>query len=130
METVVADEKRILVVEDNEGLRYAHRVALERAGMVVDCAENGREAVQMINSSGAIYSCVLLDMILPQIHGSSVLTHIARVAPDLPVVAVTGFPDRVLFSDPADRRVVKAIFVKPVDPRGVAAYLQVLAAGD
>lgn len=130
METSLAEEKRVLVVEDNEGLRYAHRVALERAGMVVDCAENGREAVQKINEHGATYSCVLLDMILPQIHGSSVLTHIARVAPDLPVVAVTGFPDRVLFSDPADRRVVKAIFVKPVDPRGIAAYLQVLAAGD
>ena len=130
METVVADEKRILVVEDNEGLRYAHCKALERAGMVVDCAENGREAVQMINESGPQYCCVVLDMILPQVHGSSVLTHIARVAPDLKVVAVTGFPDRVLFSDPADRRVVKAIFVKPVDPRGLAAYLQVLSADD
>ena len=124
------EEKRVLVVEDSEGLRYAHRVALERAGMVVDCAENGREAVLKIDEHGAHYRCVVLDMILPQIHGASVLTHIARVAPNLPVVAVTGFPDRVLFADPSDRRLVRAIFVKPVDPRGIAAYLQVLTAGD
>ena len=75
-------------------------------------------------------SCVVLDMILPHIHGSSVVTHIARVAPDLPVVAVTGYPDRVLFSDPADRHVVKAIFMKPVDPRGIAAYVAVLCANE
>jgi CheY-like chemotaxis protein len=98
--------------------------------MVVDCAENGREAVLKIDEHGAQYRCVVLDMILPQMDGASVLTHIARVAPHLPVVAVTGFPDRVLFADPSDRRLVRAIFVKPVDPRGIAAYVQVLTAGD
>jgi hypothetical protein len=52
------------------------------------------------------------------------LTHIARTAPKLAVVAVIGFADRVLFSDPADRHVVKAIFTKPVDPVDVAAYVR------
>ncbi|HYO75957.1 MAG TPA: response regulator [Thermoanaerobaculia bacterium] len=123
-------EHRVLLVEDDEGLRYAMRVALERAQLTVDVAVDGREAVQALNSSSGTYCCVVLDMLLPSIHGSSVVTHIARVAPRLPVVAVTGFPDRVLFSDPADRHVVKAIFAKPIEPTDVAAYVSSRCARD
>jgi FixJ family two-component response regulator len=63
-------------------------------------------------------------MLVPRIHGSSVLSHIAHVAKHLPVVAVTGYPDRVLFSDQADRRVVKAIFVKPIETADLVAYVK------
>ena len=120
----MAEPLRVLVVEDDEALRYALRVALERAELQVDEAADGREAVHAINVGRDTYCMVVLDMLLPNVHGSSVLTHIARTAPKLPVVAVTGFPDRVLFSDPADRHVVKAIFTKPVDPSDVAAYVR------
>ena len=115
---------RVLLIEDDEGLRYAMQVALERAGMQVDIAVDGREAVHAINTNPDAYCCVLLDMLLPSIHGSSVVTHIARTAPRLAVIAVTGYPDRVLFADPSDRHVVKAIFPKPVDPVDVAAYVK------
>jgi DNA-binding NtrC family response regulator len=120
----MANGQRVLLVEDDEALRYAMRIALERAELQVDEAADGREAVQAINVGRDAYCLVILDLLLPNIHGSSVLTHIARTAPKLPVVAVTGFPDRVLFSDPADRHVVKAIFTKPVDPTDVAAYIR------
>ena len=114
----------VLLIEDDEGLRYAMQVALERAGLQVDVAVDGREGVQAINTKADSYCCVLLDMLLPSIHGSSVVTHIARTAPRLAVIAVTGYPDRVLFADPSDRHVVKAIFPKPVDPVDVAAYVK------
>ncbi|MGN6185875.1 MAG: response regulator [Thermoanaerobaculia bacterium] len=117
-------EHRVLLVEDDEGLRYALRVALERASLQVDEAVDGREAVHAINDANDKYCVVVLDMLLPSVHGSSVVTHIARVAPQLHVVAVTGFPDRVLFADPADRHVVKAIFAKPIEPTDVAAYVK------
>lgn len=120
----MAREHRVLLVEDDEGMRYALRVALERAGFQVDVAATGREAVQFLNSQATAYCAVTLDMLLPNIHGSSVLTHVARTAPQLPVIAVTGYPDRVLFADPADRHVVKAIFTKPVEPTDVAAYVK------
>lgn len=120
--------KKVLLVEDDEGLRYAMRMGLERAGLEVELAADGKEAVQKINSNAAGLCCVVLDMLLPSVHGSSVLSHIARTAPKLPVVAVTGFPDRVLFADPSDRHIVKAIFAKPVDPVDVAAYVKSMCA--
>jgi two-component system, OmpR family, response regulator MtrA len=115
---------RVLLVEDDEGLRYALRIALERVGITVDEARDGKDAVQAVNNGADDYCCVILDMLLPLVHGSSVLAHIARTAPRLAVVAVTGFPDRVLVADPSDRHVVKAIFTKPVDPIDVAAYVK------
>lgn len=120
----MANSHRVLLIEDDEGLRYAMRVALERAGLEVTVATDGREAVHAIDAERDAWSCVLLDMLLPTIHGSSIVTHIARTAPRLAVIAVTGYPDRVLFADPSDRHVVKAIFPKPVDPIDVAAYIK------
>lgn len=119
------DKLRVLLVEDDEGLRYAMCIALGRAGFEVEEAIDGKEAVQALTAAGA-YCCVVLDMLLPSVHGSAVLTHIARTAPKLPVVVVTGFPDRVLFADPSDRHVVKAIFTKPVQPVAIAAYVKSL----
>lgn len=113
----------VLLVEDDEGLRYAMSAALRKQGFVVNEAAEGKEAVAKIRSDGQNFCCVVLDMIVPNIHGSSILSHIAREIPKLAVVAVTGYPDRVLFSDQSDRHVVKAIFVKPVDPVDVATYL-------
>lgn len=120
----MAKEHQVLLVEDDEGLRYAMQIGLQRVGLSVDAAPDGRVAVQRINENASSYCCVILDMLLPSIHGSSVITHIARVAPQVPIIAVTGFIDRVLFSDPADRHVVKAIFAKPVDPIDIAAYVK------
>ncbi len=114
----------LLLVEDDDGLRYAMTTALKQQGFEVHEAAEGNDAVAKIRSSGDKYCCVVLDMIVPNIHGSSILSHIAREMPKLPVVAVTGYPDRVLFSDQGDRHVVKAIFVKPVDPVDVATYLR------
>ena len=120
----MASSHRVLLIEDDEGLRYAMRVALERAGLEVDVAVDGREGVKAIDTSPDAWCCVILDMLLPSIHGSSIVAHIARTAPRLAVIAVTGCPDRVLFADPSDRHVVKAIFAKPIDPVDVAAYVK------
>jgi two-component system response regulator ResD len=117
-------QPRVLLVEDDEGLRYAMRVALERAGLTVDEAVDGKDAIDAINNNPDAYRCIILDMLLPMVHGSSVLAHVARTAPHIPIVAVTGFPDRVLFADPSHRHVVKAMFTKPVDPVDVAAYVK------
>jgi len=119
-------EPRVLLVEDDPGLRYAMCVALTRAGLEVEEAVDGKEAVQALSGGVDAYCCIVLDMLLPTMHGSSVVTHIARTAPELPVVVVTGFPDRVLFADPSDRHVVKAIFTKPVEPVDIAAYVRSL----
>jgi CheY-like chemotaxis protein len=56
----------VLLIETTKGMR----IALERAGLQVDVAANGKEAVQAINTHADAFCCVLPDMLLPTIHGS------------------------------------------------------------
>jgi DNA-binding NtrC family response regulator len=119
----MAREHRVLVIEDDEGLRYAFTRAFEKVGLAVDSTGSGRDAVDILNRDSEKYCCVTLDMLLPSVHGSSVIAHVARTNPRLAILAITGYPDRVLFADQADRHVVKAIFVKPVETADVAAYV-------
>jgi DNA-binding NtrC family response regulator len=119
----MAREHWVLVVEDDEGLRYAFSRAFEKTGLKVDSAASGRDAIEILNRDASKYCCITLDMLLPSVHGSSVIAHVARTHPHLAIIVISGYPDRVLFTDQADRHVVKAIFTKPVEMADVAAYV-------
>jgi DNA-binding NtrC family response regulator len=121
---MMTDRNTVLIVEDDDGLRYAFRKAVEREGFHVVEAARGDDAVRILNEVGDTFAFVVLDMIVPKVHGSSIIFHIANTLPALPVAAVTGYPDRVMFADPADRHVVKAIFEKPVAPEDVATFIK------
>ena len=62
--------KRILLAEDNEINREIALRMMKRAGIQVDCAGNGREAVEMAESSSpGYYAAVILDLMMPTMGG-------------------------------------------------------------
>ncbi|HEX8456321.1 MAG TPA: response regulator [Pyrinomonadaceae bacterium] len=79
---------RILVIEDQEDLAELYESALERAGYDVTNAYTGEEGVAEFETSGA--DAVLLDMTLPEMHGTKVLEDIRNLSSSVPVVVVTG----------------------------------------
>ncbi|MEM1180726.1 MAG: response regulator [Acidobacteriota bacterium] len=83
-------EARVLVVEDDAMIRELLRGGLERNGWTVLEAEDGREALEVVDSGAP--DVVLLDLGLPEIDGFEVLKRL-RKAPrsaNLPVVILTG----------------------------------------
>ena len=62
---------RVLVVDDNEINRDMLRRRLEREGHTVRCAENGRQALEMLRAEAC--DLVLLDILMPDINGYQVL---------------------------------------------------------
>ena len=60
--------QRLLLVEDDTDLRDALREALETSGYVVECANNGREALDYLETS-APPCVVLLDLMMPIMNG-------------------------------------------------------------
>ena len=62
---------RVLLVEDDRFLRKAAEVVLQRAGLIVTTAEDGIAALRAVNEARP--DLVLLDMIMPRMHGSEVL---------------------------------------------------------
>jgi len=106
---------RILVAEDDPVNAHVARALLEDAGLVVDVAADGREAVAMAARGG--YRMVLMDMQMPDMDGLDATREIRRQQPAtrLPIVAMTANA----FADDAARCFDAGMddFVsKPVDP--------------
>ena len=86
--------KRILLVEDNSLNREIATVLLEETGAVVEEAENGLVAVNMVkNSSPGYYDLVFMDIQMPVMNGYDSTRHIrALERPDIksmPIVAMS-----------------------------------------
>lgn len=77
----------ILVVEDNEFIREGLEDALTMSGYVVLSAKDGREASCLIREE--VFDLALLDVVLPERDGVSLLKQIRAESPTVPVIMVT-----------------------------------------
>lgn len=81
---------RILVVDDDESIRKILATILEEKGYVVDTAENGKEAVEKSNTK--FYNLALIDIRLPDMEGTKLLTAMKETTPKMVKIIVTGYP--------------------------------------
>jgi len=82
---------RILVVDDDESIRKSLETILEGEGYVVDTAKNGKEAINKSNTG--FYNLALLDVQLPDIEGTKLLTAMKDTRPKMIKIIFTGHPD-------------------------------------
>lgn len=107
----------ILVVEDDEPTQNLLRAVLRRCGYASEMASNGREAIALLQTNP--YALVLLDMMMPEVGGSDVITFLAGSVSPVPVIICSAAGPAALSGlDPA---VVKAVIRKPFDIDQLAA---------
>lgn len=80
---------RILIVEDEKGMREGIQRVLAQRGLEASMAANGEEALEMI--SGGQYPLVLVDLKMPGMDGFELLEHINRRKPGTICVVVSAF---------------------------------------
>ncbi len=80
--------KRVLVVDDSDGIRAYLADLVEGWGYVVDTAPDGERALEMLEA-GASPDLMLLDVMLPGIDGVETLRRAREMDPMLPVVMVS-----------------------------------------
>jgi two-component system nitrogen regulation response regulator GlnG len=81
--------RRVLVVDDEESVRWALTKALERAGYRVDLAADGPSGSSAAENPDV--DLVLLDVRLPGRDGLAVLGDLRKRRPDLPVIMMTAY---------------------------------------
>ena len=92
MKTGISLPRRILVVEDDEDMRENLRRILMGAGYEVHLAQNGAEAIAVLEKHR--YHLVLTDLVMPGMGGLDLLEEIRRYEQNLPVIFLTAFGDR------------------------------------
>lgn len=80
--------ERILIVDDEAGVRASISGILSDEGYRVDAVETGEAGIKAVESNR--YELALLDVWLPGIDGIETLTRIQAIDPDLPVVVISG----------------------------------------
>lgn len=98
MKNMNLEEKKVLIVDDEAGIRRNLHVGLTQHGFTIDDAEDGLSALAQIESSyhkGTPYNFVITDMVLPDINGLKLLEVIKSKYPTLPVIIITGYGNEV-----------------------------------
>ncbi|MDQ2654801.1 MAG: response regulator [Chloroflexota bacterium] len=79
---------RILIAEDDLGIRSFLCQALSDEGYCVETAADGRIAVEMV--AQALPDLLITDLLMPGLTGWSVLSRVRRQAPHLPILVISG----------------------------------------
>jgi DNA-binding NtrC family response regulator len=80
---------RILVIDDEAGIRESLEVLLTLEGFTVEMAVDGEQGLLKIDSGN--YDLLLLDLSLPGQSGMELLPQIKERQPDLPVIMITAY---------------------------------------
>lgn len=85
------DFKKVLLVDDEEGIRRFLGLSLEDLGYEVQVAVNGRDALEVFQSFKP--SIILTDIKMPIMDGIELLRNLKRLSPDTEVLIITGHGD-------------------------------------
>jgi len=80
----------ILIVDDDESIRKTLAAILEEKGYHVDTADTGMKGIA--KSKTKFYNLALLDIRLPDMEGTQLLTRLRDTVPKMAKVIVTGYP--------------------------------------
>lgn len=117
---------RILVVDDDDGIRGLLERWLSAAGLRVDGAENGRDALNKYSSEE--YDLGIIDVDLPFIDGITLSRTFKGRRPDFPIILCTAYLN-VLSGDKISAAEADSYISKPFDLDQLLLEIQRLTFG-
>jgi DNA-binding response OmpR family regulator len=127
----VGGRETVLLVEDEAEVRRMAARSLRAEGYTVLEAADGQEALRMISDRSSEVALVLTDLAMPRLGGLDLSAELARIAPRVPVLFMTGYTSSEAMRRGALRRGYPLI-EKPFTPEELATRVRTavdLAAG-
>jgi len=136
-------KKRVLLVDDHSIVRSGLRnlIELEKDLEVTGEASNGNEALKLVRSN--TYDVIVMDVSMPDKNGVDTLHDLKHVAPDLPVLILSGYAEQqyalnlmrsgckgYLSKDADSDEIIKAIRTISAGRRYISAELAELMASE
>ncbi|RZJ05988.1 MAG: response regulator [Brevundimonas sp.] len=86
-----SERERILVIDDDEGVRQFMVDSLEGSGYAVVAAANGPDGLRSLRETAP--DLVIVDYAMPGMNGVEVVTEARRHRPAVPIILATGYAD-------------------------------------
>ncbi|MCX6377021.1 MAG: response regulator [Armatimonadetes bacterium] len=127
---LVAEQKRVLVIDDEESVRDAYINALEDMPCVVETASSGEEGLQKARTGSV--ALIFLDLKMPGMSGADVLRQIRAFDAKVAIYVVTAFQGEFLEALEAIERdgLTFKLLQKPIGQQAIRKVTATTLGGD
>lgn len=106
------DKHKVLIVDDQNGIRILLMEVFSSEGYETYQAANGKIALEIVKTNEP--DLVLLDMKIPGMDGLEILKHIKQMNPDIKVIMMTAYGELDMIKEATDLGALMH-FTKPFD---------------
>jgi two-component system response regulator (stage 0 sporulation protein F) len=103
---------KLLVVDDQEGIRRLLSETFSLLGYEVETAASGNEALEIIEQDN--FKLALVDMKMPGMNGINTIERLLEIRQDLKAILMTGYGDFELSEEKSTAK-IDAVIKKPFD---------------
>ena len=118
---------RILWADDEIDLLKPHLLFLRNKGYIVETANNGRDALDLVERDNTI-DLAILDENMPGLTGLETLSQIKQVRPELPVVMITKSEEENIMDQAVGNKIADYL-IKPVNPNQILIAIKKILHG-
>ena len=119
------NSNRVLVVDDEELMRWFLRERLTQAGYHVTLAESGAAALHHLRDGSHGVGAIILDYRLPDLNGVEVLRRAKELLPECPVILMSAYGTTDI-KDEAEELGASGVLEKPFEMDDLLAMLRAL----
>jgi DNA-binding NtrC family response regulator len=112
----------VLIIEDEITSRGILAALLNKKGLDIICADNGKHAIDILKYCTP--DCILLDLIMPKMHGQAFLTRLRETDKDTPVIVMSAIDNQPALVATIENIGIQGWMPKPVDPELAAQKIK------
>jgi len=111
--------RRILIVDDEEDIRFSLRLLLKDAGYAIMVAGDGIAAEELLNENE--FDLIITDLVMSNMEGIELITSIKRNFPEVKIIAMSGGG---MMIDPVEKVAAARFYLKAATQFGADYTLQ------